>query len=237
MKRVLVLQHTWEDPVGTLGEIMQERDIAFDTLQVLEEPLPAHLLYDALLILGGPEYAGDDHLYPYLPREKALIRESVAGDIPFLGVCLGGQLLASAMGAPVARNGLFELGFYRAELTQAGQQDPLFQGLPGYQQVFHWHSDIFALPEGATALTLGDNGVAQAFRVGRCAYGMQYHIELTPEMFDTWMRFHPHREDALDLLGHERYQQVEREFPDRYPIYRAHTRHLFENFLSLVEGE
>lgn len=236
MKRVLVLQHAWEDPPGTLGEMMRERDIPFDTVNLEKgEPLPDELIYDALIILGGPEYAGDDDMYPHLVQEKMLIRQAVERDIPFLGVCLGGQLLAYAMGAQVLRNGLFELGFFEEQLTQAGKHDPLFQGLDNHQQVFHWHSDTFDIPAGAALLATGDHGSKQAFRAGRRAYGLQYHIELTPEMFDTWMRFHPHRQEAVELLGHERYEQIAQEYTARYPIYREHTRILFQNFLSLGE--
>jgi len=236
MTRVLVLQHAWEDPPGALGEMLQEHGISFDTVNLEKaEPLPDELRYDALIILGGPEYAGDDESYPHLVREKALIREAVARDVPFLGVCLGGQLLAHALDAQVTRNGLFELGFFEAPLTPAGNADPLFQGLSGYQQVFNWHSDAFEVPARGTLLASGDRGSKQAFRVGRRAYGFQYHIELTPEMFATWMHFHPHRQESIELLGREQYLRVQQEFAARYPLYREHTRIIFENFLSLGE--
>ena len=236
MTRVLILQHAWEDPPGALGEMLNERDISFDTIDLEKgEPLPAELRYDALIILGGPEYAGDDEAYPYLVREKALIREAVARDVPFLGVCLGGQLLAQAMGARVTRNGLFELGFFEMQLTAAGNDDPLFRGLPGYQQVFNWHSDAFEVPERGTLLASGADGSKQAFRVGRRAYGFQYHIELTPHMFATWTHFHPHRQETIDLVGRERFLQVSLDFAALYPLYLEHTRIIFENFLSLGE--
>src|SRR5260370_16401351 len=93
MKRVLVAHDAWEDPPGTLGEMMLEWGILFDTVKVEEAPLPDLDHYDAFIILGGPQYAGDDKILPYLVREKELIRRAVAQDIPYLGVCLGGQLL------------------------------------------------------------------------------------------------------------------------------------------------
>jgi GMP synthase (glutamine-hydrolysing) len=233
MKRVLVAQHAWEDPPGTLGEMMQERNILFDTVKVEEAPLPDLDQYDAFIILGGPQHAGDDHIHPYLVQEKALIRKAVVRDIPYLGVCLGGQLLAHAMDAPVYRNAQVEIGFYEVQLTQEGKNDPLFQGLPDYQQVFHWHADTFELPAGAMLLATGDNNIKQAFRFGRRAYGLQYHIELTVEMFDTWMHFHPHRQEAIEVLGRESYESIEQQRSMRYPTYREHTRILFENFLAI----
>ena len=233
MKRVLVAQHAWEDPPGTLGEMMQERGILFDTVKVEEAPLPDLDHYDAFIILGGPQYAGDDEILPYLVWEKVLIRRAVAQDIPYLGVCLGGQLLAHALGAQVHRNAQVEIGFYEVQLTQEGKNDPLFRGLPGYQQVFHWHADTFDLPDGAVLLATGENASKQAFRYGRRAYGLQYHIELTPEMFNTWMHFHPHRQEAIEILGQKRFEHIEQERSMRYPIYPEHTRILFENFLAI----
>lgn len=239
MTRVLVVQHIWGDPPGALADMLNERDIPYDVIDLEKgEPLPDELRYDAMIILGGPEYAGDDEVYPYLAREKALIREAVARDVPFLGVCLGGQLLAHAMGAQVIRNGLFEMGFFQEQLTEAGKVDPLFRGLPGSQQVFNWHSDAFEVPEGGTLLAIGPDGSKQAFRVGRRAYGFQYHIELTPRMFATWTHFHPHRQENIELIGRERFLQVCLEFTACYPLYLEHTRIIFGNFLNfLPSGE
>jgi GMP synthase (glutamine-hydrolysing) len=230
-----MVQHIEDDPPGALGEMLQEHGIPFDTINLEEgETLPAELRYDAMIVLGGPEYAGDDEVYPYLAPEKALIREAVARDVPFLGVCLGGQLLAHAMGGRVIRNGLFEMGFFQEQLTEEGKDDSLFRGLPGYQQVFNWHSDAFEVPEGGTLLAIGPDGSKQAFRVGRCAYGFQYHIELTPHMFATWTHFHPYRQENIERIGRERFLDVVVDFTAYYPLYLEHTRIIFENFLHFL---
>lgn len=235
MTRVLVVQHIWGDPPGALGEMLQEHGIPFDIVELEKgETLPDELRYDAMIILGGPEYAGDDDVYPYLALEKALIREAMARDVPFLGVCLGGQLLAHAMGGRVTRNGLFELGFFQEQLTAAGKDDPLFRGLPGYQQVFNWHSDAFEVPDGGTLLAIGPDGSKQAFRVGRRAYGFQYHIELTPHMFATWTHFHPHRQEDIERIGREQFLNVVVDFAALYPLYLEHTRIIFGNFLNFL---
>src|ERR1700730_8987732 len=109
-KRVLVLQHIEIDPPGYLGELLQEHFIPYDVVMVQEGPLPDPTAYGAILSLGGPEYAGDEEL-SYLIQERSLIRRAVDQDIPFLGICLGGQLLASALGAPIVRKGFTEIGF------------------------------------------------------------------------------------------------------------------------------
>ncbi|MGH2496389.1 MAG: type 1 glutamine amidotransferase [Ktedonobacteraceae bacterium] len=229
---VLVLQHIEIDPAGYLGDLLQEHSIPYDVVMVQEGMLPDPAAYGAILSLGGPEYAGDEEL-PYLVQEKALIHHAVEQDIPFLGICLGGQLLASALGAPIIRKGLTEIGFFDAQFTVAGMSDPLFAGLPGYQHMFHWHEDTFTLPEGARRLAVRPDAPEQAFRYGKRAYGLQYHIELTPDMLVTWVRHHPWRDQTIELLGLVAYEGIEQEAHHLSPPYCDHTRTLFENFLTL----
>src|SRR6266568_4035564 len=130
MKRVLALVNIGDDPPGHLGEIMQEHGIAYDAICVEDTPLPDPTGYAAIIALGGPQHAAADDKHPYLAQEKVLIRKAVEQDIPYLGICLGGQLLALALGARVTKHHMIELGFLEVELTEEGKADPLFQGLP-----------------------------------------------------------------------------------------------------------
>ena len=234
-KRILALQHCWDDPPGYLGEILQEHNIACDIFKVEEVPMPKLVGYDAIISLGGPQHAADDNKYPYLAEEKALIRQAVEQDIPFLGICLGGQLLAHALGAPVTRHTITEFGFFEVEVTGEGKADPLFQGLPGHQLVFHWHMDTFALPFGAVLLATSENTTNQAFRVAHRAYGLQYHIELAPGMLDTWTQYPEYRQEIINLLGPAAPDILEDQRRKYYPIYRNHTRMVFENFLKISD--
>jgi GMP synthase (glutamine-hydrolysing) len=111
--------------------------------------------------------------------------------------------------------------------------DPLFAGLPGYQHIFHWHEDTYMLPEGAQRLAVRPGAPEQAFRYGHRAYGLQYHIELTPDLLVRWVRHHPWREQTIALLGRSTYAGLEQEARDLSPPYRDHTCTLFENFLTL----
>ncbi len=233
MKRVLALQNAWDDPPGYLGEIMDEHGIAFDVVQVEDEAIPDMGRYDALIALGGPQHVHEDEQYPYLAEEKALLHRVVEENIPYLGICLGGQLLASALGAKVSRHHLTEMGFFEVQLTEEGRRDPLFKGLPGYQQVIQWHEDIFDLPAGAVRLATSEHTPDQAFRYGQRAYGLQYHIEVTPEMLDTWLRYPDYRKEVVKLPGQEGADSFEQERLRRYPIYREHSRIMFENFLRI----
>jgi GMP synthase (glutamine-hydrolysing) len=233
MKRVLALQQYWDDPPGCLGEILQEHGIYYDTVKVDEAPLPDPAHYDAIFAMGGPQNVNAEEKYPYLAREKELLRTIVEQDIPYLGMCLGGQLLASALGAPVTRHHITEIGFYEVQLTDEGKIDPLFQGLPGYQQIIHWHEDSFELPKNAIRLATSANTPNQAFRVGPRAYGLQYHIEVTADMFDIWFRYPDYKKEIAQIIGLDGIEKVEHDRLTRYPLYHHHTRIVFENFLKI----
>lgn len=233
MKRVLVIIHVWDNPAGYLEEILQEHHIAYDVLNAAEKPLPDLTSYNAIVALGGPQHIYEEDKYPYLAREKTLLRHAVEQDIPCLGVCLGGQLLAGALGGTVRRNTTTEFGFVDVQFTEEGQRDALYQGLPGYQKVFHWHEDMFDLPEGAVLLASTRHTTNQAFRYGQRCYGLQYHIEVNPEMLDLWLSIG--RQEIIDSLGSERLMELERSRAGQQALYHSHTRIMFENFLRISE--
>jgi GMP synthase-like glutamine amidotransferase len=236
MKRVLALQQTWDDPPGYLEEILHEHGIICETIEVEKMSLPDPAGYQAIVVLGGPQHLYADTHLPYIAQEQKLLRHAVAQDIPTLGICLGGQLLASALGAEVSHHHSTELGFYCIPLTEAGRQDPLFAGLPGHQLAFHWHSDVFELP--ASSIHLASTAIApnQAFRYGSRAYGLQFHIELNQEIARIWLH-HPLcvQEISATLNDESAPARIAQDWLEQAPTYQAHTRILFENFLHIAE--
>ena len=235
MKRVLALQHIWDDPPGYLEEILRERDIACETIDVQSAPMPDPAPYQAIVLMGGPQhlYAGEG--LAYLESEKAMLRQAVAADIPTLGICLGGQLLASALGAEVYRHHLEEIGFFEIPLTEAGGRDPLFAGLPGRQLAFHWHSDVFDLPPDAILLASNERAPNQAFRCGPHAYGLQFHIELNDELAATWLGDPAcAQEIAASLSDENAPARLLQEWSEKRALYQQHTRIMFENFLRIA---
>ncbi len=229
-QRMLILQHEWADPQGYLGLLLQEKSLVYDVINVEKESLPEPGNYAAIVALGGPQHVYEKQKYPYFNAEEDMLRKVVEQDIPFLGVCLGGQLLASALGGTVKRHSVTEFGFYDIPLAEEGRADPLYAGFPGYHKVFHWHEDVFDLPQGAILLASNTIATNQAFRYGLRAYGIQYHIELTPEILHLWLH---HIDTQGDDLDKGQIDALEQEGRRQFAQYQEHTRMMFENFLRI----
>jgi GMP synthase (glutamine-hydrolysing) len=184
--RVLVLQHEWNDGPGYLGEALERCGASLEVVRLDQnEPIPDHLRYDMLLVMGGEMnvYAEDEH--PWLIDETRIIRQAVDDDRAVLGVCLGGQLLAKALDARVHLAGAREIGLVPIALTDEGRADPLFADLPTPEAV-EWHDDTFDIPIDAVRLASSAACANQAFRYGRRAYGLQFHPEVSPDMLASW---------------------------------------------------
>ena len=147
--------------------------------------LPDAACFDGVLVLGGSRGAYDEALL----ETRRWIRNAVLRETPFLGVCLGGQLLASALGGNVESGPRPEVGLHDVFLTEAAAHDPLFAGLPPRLQVFGWHEDGLSLPRGAVPLAGSIAYANQAFRWGASAYGLQFHVEVRPQTCDSGSRF------------------------------------------------
>ncbi len=235
MTRILALQHVRDDPPGYLEEILQEYGIACHTVHVEHEPLPDPTAYAAIVLMGGSQHLYDEAELPYLTQEKAALLNAIEHEIPTLGICLGGQLLASALGAEVRKHHLPELGFYRIPLTEAGSADPLFVGLPGHHLAFHWHEDVFELPDNAIRLASNANASNQAFRYGKNIYALQFHIELNAEMVHTWLNHPDSAREISEFLGDpDAPRRLNEEWTMHKATYQQHTRALFENFLRIA---
>jgi GMP synthase (glutamine-hydrolysing) len=232
-QRVLILQHIAENPPGRVGEILQEHAVPFDDVHVGKDHFPDPATYQAIIVLGGSQHLYDKQKYPYTLHEEIYLHNAIRQEIPYLGMCLGGQLLANAFGAQVKRLPKVHIGFFQIHFTKAGEKDPLYQGLPGYQQAFQWHEDGFELPIGAIPLAHHADGSNQAFRYGRHVYGLQYHVELTGDMLDTWLHDPSLKSEFTEAYGIEVYQRVEQEFAQYYTTYAQHSRILIENFLRI----
>jgi GMP synthase-like glutamine amidotransferase len=183
--RVLIFRHVPFEGAGYLETALRDRGIPFDYADLYNSAAPTREPGgdQALVFLGGPMSVNDS--LPYLRREEQYIRDAISRGVPVLGVCLGAQLIAKALGAKVQPNRASEIGWFELQFTAAASGDPLFDGLHA-AKVFHWHSETFDLPPGAELLASSELCTNQAFRIGDRVYGMQFHLEVTPAMIADW---------------------------------------------------
>ena len=182
MAKIYVLQHHPVENLGTIADALEGAALAWQYVRVNEgQPVP-HDMKGAggLIVMGGPMGVYQTDRYPWLRDEMALINDSIKRNLPVLGICLGAQILAAALGAKVERNAKGkEIGWHPIKLEDAAKEDRLCRNLPDTLTPFHWHGDIFALPEGAVSLAKSEKTPCQMFRYGDKAYGIQFHFEVT----------------------------------------------------------
>lgn len=233
MSRIAIVQHVEHEPPGLLGEIWHQAGVLVDIVRLDQgHSLPSLDDCQALIVMGGPMNVYQEREYPFLTAEDAFIKEALSREVPYLGICLGAQLLAKALGAPVTPNRVKEVGFHYVKLTAGGAQDPLFQGCGGGLEVFQWHQDTFAIPEGAVRLATSEMCANQAFRYGRAAYGLQFHVEVTPEMLELW------REDlrAESASSYEGGLVAPADWPQAAELLKGQWSAVLRNFVKVVSA-
>jgi GMP synthase-like glutamine amidotransferase len=187
-KRALIVHNFEKTGLGNVGTALAEAGVEADTVMAhLGEALPQRADgHDALVVLGGGQNALDDAGYPYFPALLDLIRDFERQDRAILGICLGSQLMARAFGGENRIGGATEFGWNKVGLTEKGAGDPVLGALPKSFPIFQWHDDTFVLPEQAEHLAASDVARSQAFRVGRAAYGFQFHFEADRSLVNQW---------------------------------------------------
>lgn len=188
----VVVQHAAVEGPGLILDLARLRGLEIDVRRMdLGASVPSPDRIGGLVVLGGPMGAYETDKHVFLAEECGLIAEFVRRKRPVLGICLGAQLLAKALGANVFPGPGQEIGFGLVELTSERSRDPLLGPVGPSLPVFHWHGDTFDVPEGATLLASSAAYPHQAFRYGDTAYGLQFHIEPDPEMWSAWSRLLP----------------------------------------------
>lgn len=179
-RSLLVLRHEPFEHLGYFEDVLRDRKISFIYSDLGEIPdLGAH---HGLIVMGGPQSANDQEM----ALELHFIQHALDAKTPVLGICLGAQLIAKALGADVYRNPEREIGWAPVHLTDAAATDPVVGRLSSPTMFFHWHAETFMLPPGAVSLAYSDKCRQQAFRFRDTVYGIQFHPEITPEMIVDW---------------------------------------------------
>ena len=199
--RLLVLQHIACEPPAAFEDELRSRGLELLRVELDEgDALPDWREFPAIVVMGGPMGAYEEDEHPWLAAEKRLLREAVEADVPVWGVCLGAQLLASALGARVYPGERPEVGLLPVELTPAASSDPVFGEAPSSFPTLQWHGDTFDLPEGATLLASSPAYPNQAFRIGR-SYALQFHIEVSLELATEWGEVPAYAQSLEATLG------------------------------------
>ncbi|WP_428034511.1 type 1 glutamine amidotransferase [Amphritea sp.] len=189
MVRVLILQHAEGEWIGSMNDWFSEPSrVSGFTLTTIRldhgEALPGRNSFDWLLIMGGPMSVNDESDYPWLREEKQLIRQSIADNKTIIGICLGGQLIASAAGAEVYRNSAVEIGWFPVIRTDTGAQ-----WFPQTATVLSWHGDCFRIPVGAVPFASSTVTPCQGFSLGPRVWALQFHLEAQPGTVEAFLAF------------------------------------------------
>ena len=190
MAEVLVVQHNAQEPLGTIEEALHGAGLSYRYLRCHQgEAAPRDIRpFAGLIVLGGSMGVHDQEQYSFLGEEITLIKSAVAQSVPVLGVCLGAQLLAFALGGEVKQNTQQEIGWHPVSLTADAADDALWSRVQSPWTGFHWHGDFFETPPGAVSLASSALTPCQAFRLSGNTYGFQFHLEVTEAIVRDWTR-------------------------------------------------
>jgi GMP synthase (glutamine-hydrolysing) len=233
---LLALQHIACEPPAAFEDELVSRGLELERVELDEgEPLPDPRDFAATIVMGGPMGAYDEATHPWLVEEKRLIGEAARAGHPIWGVCLGAQVLAGALGARVYAGEEAEVGLLPVELTAAAAEDPVFGNGPSSFPTLQWHGDSFDLPGGATLLASSPAYRQQAFRFER-AYGLQFHLEVTPELACEWGEVPAYAESLEKIRGAGALDRLVDEVRAHANATVPLARRLFGRWLERVVG-
>lgn len=234
--RILVFQHLNVEHPGVFSDFWIAGGHEITTVELdAGASIPPLAGFDLLVAMGGPMDVWQEDELPWLIDEKAAIRAFVA-DLgrPFLGICLGHQLLATALGGQVGPMAAPEVGFTEVKLTAEGRADPVFAGFADRLDCFQWHgAEVSQPPEGAVVLAGNAMAPVQAMRWGRWAYGFQYHVEITAGTVPDWRAIPAYQASLEAALGAQA-DNLEAEVAGRLAAFNAAARRLNDNFFSIA---
>jgi GMP synthase-like glutamine amidotransferase len=232
IRRALAFQHMDDEPPGLFGDLLGQRGLAIDTIMLHKgEAIPSLAPYDFLLVMGGAMDVWETDSHPWLVAEKQAIREwAIERNRPYLGICLGLQLLAGALGGEVGLAQAAEVGVGDVKLRGRNR---LTTGLSPRLKVMQWHhAEVTRLPEGAEVLASSDVTSVQIMAVGGNLLATQFHAELMPALIDRWAHIPQYLQWLEEALGPGAYHRVRAEALPLMPQMAQMSRRLFDNLLD-----
>lgn len=234
MPNILVIQHVPHEGLGTFEPAFKAAGLAVTRLDATNPKADwaAAAAAEGLVVMGGPQSVYEQATYPYLKRELEVLRQAVKAGMPVLGMCLGAQLLAAALGGKVTKNASKEIGWHPLMREPAADTDPLAEPFGQTESVFQWHGDTFSLPKGAVQLFSSPLCPQQAFRYGDRAYGLQFHVEVTEAMIRLWIQ--KNAKELASLRGQVDPAAIRAQNAQHLPRLAALSRHVAATFAGLV---
>jgi len=233
--KIHYLQHEpFEDPGSILEWAKERRHAVSSTMMYENQPLPSVDAFDMLVIMGGGMSVYEEDEFPWLTAEKRFIEQAIRREKAVLGICLGAQLIASALGAAVYKNTYKEIGWFPVTLTREGASSRFCRNWPHTFQAFHWHGDTFDIPRGARWTAFSKATSNQSFEYGAKTVALQYHIESTPESVARLVA-----ECANELVSERHYIQPAEEmcdFKTAFPLIRKQLFELLDTMEKPING-
>ncbi len=234
MARILVFQHVAAEPLGTLDALIRQRGHRIRFVNFERDPGTQVDVgrYDGLIVLGGPMMVSDRDRLVHLQTEISALRDAMDANLPVLGICLGAQLLAHALGAKVGPLAQPEIGWYPLIPTSHASSDKVLGALDQPTPVFQWHSHGFELPAGAIPLASSQRCPCQAFRMNQ-AYGFQFHLEMEKKLLDRWLHLPAYQSE---LIAAQTYSiaAIERDTHQHMARLNTLAGKVFNPFLDLI---
>jgi GMP synthase-like glutamine amidotransferase len=238
MMKFLVIKHVAAEGLGIFEQFCHDAGITVDTVELEKGDSFPHVEgYAALWVMGGPMNVADEVQFPWLVDEKALIREAVQDlHLPYMGVCLGAQLLADALGGEVKPMPVPEVGLLPVAITEAELNHPLLAGLPKTFKVLQWHGqEVKRLPSGAKLLASSTQCQVQAYAVGNRAFGLQFHSEVTNATVEDWVQIPVYRANLELMLGSTGCNDLKQAIDEQLTSMNREAKTMFDNFLQIVK--
>jgi GMP synthase-like glutamine amidotransferase len=233
--RILVLQHHLAEHPGVFRDFMAEDGVEWDAVQLQQgETPPALDHYDALWVMGGPQDVWQEDEHPWLVPEKRLIREAVFDRaMPFLGCCLGHQLLSEVAGGRCSAMATAEVGVRNVALSGEGHEDRLLDGIEPQFKALQWHgAEVIEVPPEVAVLARSPASAIQAIRVGERAWGLQYHVEVTEHTVAEWAEVPEYAAALEQSLGAGALPGLEAETQANMAAFNRDARTLYRNFMA-----
>ena len=236
--KFLVFQHINVEHPGIFRDFMREDGITWDTVELDQgEPIPDLNQYNGLLVMGGPMDVWEEDKYSWLVREKQAIRDAIFKfKLPYLGFCLGHQLLADALGSKVMLMEQAEVGILPVDLTDHGIQSSLFHHCARTFCTLQWHgAAVVTAPENSLILASSPACEIQALQVNESAFSMQFHIEITRQTINDWSTIAEYQTSLEKILGEDAKQKLEKLTQPVLPEMNKTAKIIYQNFIKMVQ--